>query len=83
MSYKMRFRLISGVAETDGDDDVRSSVFEGFQTLSRTSARIEAKTVEIRNPKTKGVFTKYAKGRAAVVGQRELSISSNKNRDKD
>lgn len=83
MSVKIRFHVLQAIAEDGPETPKKSSVYEGARTVLRTNARIEAKTVEIRDSKATGIYTTYAKGRAETTHRLQLSASANMVHSKD
>jgi lipopolysaccharide export system protein LptA len=77
MSARYRFREVHTTTDDGGETLEKSSVFQGSRVVHRTSATIEARTIEIRDSKATGIYTTYAKGRAAASHRSEVSKSSN------
>ena len=77
MSARYRFREVQTTLDEDGETLEKSSVFQGFRVVRRSSATIEARTIEIRDSKATGIYTTYARGRAEASHRSEVSTSSN------
>jgi len=83
MSAKLRFRAMKSEAITEGHRIRSSSIHTSSRSILRTSVDIEAKTVEIRDRKSTGVYTSYAKGRMPEFDGSSASNSSNALPDED